>query len=90
MLKRALTIAGLVIAGTVTPLAMAAPASATPQQCIGVLHHYDYEVGPKASEACGWPHKTIWGKNVPDPKCISGLTALRVKNSDAQKACEFA
>lgn len=88
--QRAFTTAGLVIAGTIAPLAMAAPASATAQQCIAVLNHYGYEVGPKASEACGWPHKVIWGQNVPDAKCISGLTALRVKGSHADKACKFA
>ncbi len=90
MLKRALTIAGLVIAAGVTPLATAAPASANVAQCTGILNHYGYRVGAKSTEACGWPHKVILGEARPNTNCLTGLVVLGVKYSHAETACSWA
>ncbi|KMS71597.1 hypothetical protein ACM01_26390 [Streptomyces viridochromogenes] len=88
MLKRAFAVAGLVVAGTIVPLATATPASATAAQCTGVLKSYGlYTIGPKTKIACGWfalPGKT------PHPECWSGLMRLGVRQEHALKACSWA
>jgi hypothetical protein len=91
MFKRAFTAAGLLVALGVAPLATAAPASATTSQCTGILNSYGYRVGAKATEACGWHHKTGFGGIVlANPNCLTGLVALGVKYSHAETACEWA
>ncbi len=90
MLKRAFTIAGLVIAGTIVPLATATPASATVAQCTGVLHANGYQVGAKATTACSYPAtKTPFGLT-PHWQCLSGLQVIGVSQSDSYTACSWA
>lgn len=90
MLKRALTITGLVIAGAIAPLATAAPASATVAQCTGILHSYGYAVGAKSTTACGYPHSYFFGKSVPHSLCVTQLVGIGVTNKHAISACEWA
>jgi hypothetical protein len=89
--KRSLTIVGLLTAATVAPLATAAPASATVTQCTGVLKSYGYIVGAKSKAACSWPATAPFGSKVPDyTHCVQPLTLIGVKQSHAERACEWA
>lgn len=87
MFKRAATVAGLVVAGALVPLATAAPASASQGQCTGVVSTYGYIVGPKVLAACSWP--ALPG-NAPHFNCWNGLAAAGVKVNHALTACSWA
>ncbi|WP_146075321.1 hypothetical protein [Streptomyces sp. Ru71] len=90
VLKRAFTVAGLVVAAAVTPLVTAAPASASIAQCTDILNNYGYRVGAKVTNACSWPAVTLYGQRQPNPNCITPLVGLGVKYSHAKTACEWA
>lgn len=90
MIRRAFAIAGLVAAGTIIPLATAAPASATVAQCTGILHDFGYDVGAKSTTACSYPHTDVWGRSVPHWNCLIQLSALGVSENHADTACSWA
>lgn len=90
VLKRAFTIAGLVVAGTVFPLVTAAPASATIAQCTGYLSDHGYKVGSKSTTACSYPHTVVFNQSVPNLQCTTLLRSLGVRPNHAFEACQWA
>ncbi|MFJ9591004.1 hypothetical protein [Streptomyces acidicola] len=64
-------------------LLMAAPASATPKDCMVYLKAQGYIVGPKVTSICA-------NTDLIRPKCETNLISIGVSHAHAHEACQHA
>ncbi|TGB08117.1 hypothetical protein [Streptomyces sp. MZ04] len=85
--KRVLVAASIAAAAAVVPIVTAAPASATPLECINYLEHQGYPVGPKVINSC---KNGDSGSVVIRQSCPVTLVSFGVKSNHAATACRAA
>ncbi|MFE0131598.1 hypothetical protein ACFWY6_08465 [Streptomyces sp. NPDC059037] len=85
--KRVLVAASMTAAAAVVPIVTAAPASATPIECVTYLKHEGYSIGSKAINSC---KNGDSGSAVIRQSCPVTLVTFGVKPNHAATACRAA
>lgn len=85
--RRVAVAAGMVVAAGALQFAATAPASASPAQCRTYLSNYKYQIGVKVEAACNYANDGFTGATPNRLICMGRLSALGVKQSHLNAAC---